>query len=144
MSTPRQSRDDQYEAEVTDAEEIDAVDFPPDTALGVDDLLADDVPTAGDYAPDTLEGRERRLRPETAPTDGAGLDSAAPGGLTAADGPGEPDWEVVDPGGPFADSVSAAHHPSDTWSAEEAALHVETDEETPLGGGGLDDDDIPA
>jgi hypothetical protein len=128
-------RDDQYEAEVTDSDEIDPLDFPADRPMGVDDLLRGDVMAAGDYAPDTLRMRSRRL--DTAAGDSADprVIDLVPGGITspgdgqdeAATERGPGDWDVIDPGGVLADSCVAGHRRIDSWPAEEAALHLTDD-----------------
>jgi hypothetical protein len=136
MSEPR---DDQYEAEVTDPDEIDPVGFPPDEPLGVGDLLAADVTAAGDYAPDNLRQRQARLRPDVAVADEVERGEVPPELTDDAD-PGEVDWDVIDPGAVQSDSSVSAHHPTDTWPAEEAAVHVEHD--LAAGGGPDDGDDL--
>jgi hypothetical protein len=129
-------RDDQYEAEVTDSDEIDPLDFPPDALVGVDDLLDADVPMAGDYAPDDLRRRQRRLRPDAPRAEDPERGLVAPE-LTDTAEPGETDWDVVDPGAALSDSTVTAHHPADTWPAEEAAVHIEED----AGAGRVPDDE---
>jgi hypothetical protein len=137
MSDSSNQSDDQYEAEATDSDEIDLQDFPPDRPLGIDDLLGSDVSAAGDYAPDNLRQRDRRLRPDVARSDDPRISEVAPGGLIDPDDPygddgtaqlvGERtdgDWDVIDPGAVLSDSVAADHRSSDSWPAEEAALHL--------------------
>jgi hypothetical protein len=135
-------RDDQYEAEVTDSDEVDVLDFPPERSLGVEELLANDVTAAGEYAPDTLRGRKARLHPDVVTSDDLRITGVAPGGLADPDDPygfderdqqvGErsaADWQVVDPGMVLADSSAAGHRGVDEWPAEEAALHLEDGED---------------
>jgi hypothetical protein len=129
--------DDQTAAEILDDDEIDILDFPPDRSVGVDDLLDDDVPAAGDYAPDDLRRRLARELPDVVvPHDDIGL--VAPGGVIDLDDPLGPDGtgELVgevaeaDPGfgGAVLSDSAVAGHDTDTWPAEDAALHL-VDEE---------------
>jgi hypothetical protein len=127
MTDTPDPQDDQAAAEDTDADEIDAADFPPERSLGVDDLLDDDVTAAGGYAPDNLRTRLRREDPEARPA-GDGDDAAPAPRLTGPGEPAEDDWEIIDPGGVLSDSTAAAHG-TDTWPAEEAALHIVDDDE---------------
>jgi hypothetical protein len=124
--------DDQDQAEALDPDEVDVVDFPPEHTLGVGELLAHDVTAAGEYAPDNLAIRELREEPELDGLDDTG--AAAPHLVDAdgARGPGgtaglvadraEEDWDVVDPGGALTESAGGPG--TDTWPAEEAAIHV--------------------
>jgi hypothetical protein len=128
--------DEQDQAEVLDDDEIDILDYPPDGTLGVDDLLDDDVPVAGDYAPDDLRHRLAREEPDVIPAgDDAGRVTV--GGLIEPDDPfgpdetkelvgefGEPDSAV---GGAVLTDSAVAGHGADTLPAEEAALHLVDD-----------------
>jgi hypothetical protein len=145
MTDGRDTRDDQYEAEVTDQDEIDVLDFPPERPLGLGDLLAPDVTAAGEYAPDDLRRRQLRLRPDVARADDmtGGPALSAPGdpyGPDVADEQvadrGTSDWDIVDPGARLADSPGADHRPVDSWPAEEAAIHL-IDDRAPV------DDPLP-
>jgi hypothetical protein len=128
MSDAPNPRDEQDEAEATDADEIDVADFPPDRPTGVRELLANDVAAADEYAPDDLRRREGRLEPDVAVAD-----DEVPPALTDPEraplegAPGEADWDVIDPGAAPSDSASAGRRPDDTWPAEEAALHEEVE-----------------
>jgi hypothetical protein len=130
--------DDQYAAEILDDDEVDLLDYPPDHSLGVDDLLDDDVPAAGEYAPDDLRHRLAREEPEVTVGGGGDFAAVAPGGVIDPDdafGPdgtkeligelGEPDSDV---GGVILADSARAGRGSDTWPAEEAALHLEQDD----------------
>jgi hypothetical protein len=105
---------------MTDADETDPLDDPPETALGVEDLLDDDVPAAGGHAPDDLRARMRREEPDVARPGDPDLGTVPPGGITDQGEPGEPDWDVIDPGGARTDTAADP----DRWPAEEAAMHI--------------------
>jgi hypothetical protein len=136
MSDGNNPRDEQYEAEITDSDEIDLADFPPERLLGVGDLLAADVTAAGEYAPDNLRLRQRRLLPDVARAD----DDGRPPALTDPHdfGPdleqrlvgdeGDTDWDVIDPGAGLSDAATPGHPRADTRPAEEAAIHLEDDQ----------------
>jgi hypothetical protein len=130
--------DDQDLAEALDSDKIDPLDFPPDRASGVEDLLDDDVTSAGDFAPDDLATRISREEPDVLPAADEGevpdIAAVAPGGITAPDDPFGPDGagELIGEAGEVDSDVdglvtsesAAAGHGTDVWPAEEAAMHV--------------------
>jgi hypothetical protein len=56
--------DDQDQAEALDDDDLDPGDFPPDHSIGLRELATQDVLFADEYAPDTVEDRDRREEPE--------------------------------------------------------------------------------
>jgi hypothetical protein len=128
--------DAQTEAEVLDGDVIDPLNYPPDEPLGVMDLLNEDVPVAGAYAPDDLEERIAREEPDFGEGPVVVDDSIA---------------GVIDPDDPFGDDLtkeligeeaergddlddpmlsdSEASPVSSTLPAEEAAMHLVREED---------------
>jgi hypothetical protein len=123
---PDYDSDDQFEAEAIDEDVVDGQSFPPDRPQGVADALARDVTVPGEEVLDSLAERIAREEPELAPTPSgdrdlrAGIieddDDELEGELAEGD-----DDEFV-----LSDSVGATR---DDRSAEELALHLETEPE---------------
>jgi hypothetical protein len=118
--------DDQFEAEAVDEDVVDGQSFPPDRPLGVADALARDTMVPGEEVLDSLADRIAREEPDVAPVPN--------GDLELRDGIIEDDvdelegelGEADDDDLVLSDSVGAGR---DERSAEELALHIESDPE---------------
>lgn len=106
-------------AEVIDGDKVDAENFPPETPLGVPELLGKDVTVAGDHAPDSLAEREAREEPDVvvADDDPVGEVVESDAGTDLAAELDEPDPDDVT----FGESEASG----EDLPAEVAALHVD-------------------
>jgi hypothetical protein len=115
-------RDEQDQAEMLDPDEIDPAAFPPDRPTGVDNLLAEDVTAADEYAPDSVRSREWREEPELT---GLGTEPEPVPHLTDTGEPAEDDDDVFDRGGVLTEAYGGD---AGTEPAEEAAVNVVGDD----------------
>ncbi len=126
--------DDQDQSEMLDDDNLDPGDFPPERALGLGELATQDVTAADEYAPDSVEDRDRREEPEVDERALAYTERESVAGLLEPDLDDGRDVEADliaqeaepddDAGGVVLSEASDSRADPSNRSAEEAAIHL--------------------